>query len=185
MKILAFGASNSSKSINRRLAYWASHKIEGAEVTFIDLNDFEMPIYSPDREKSDGVPDPAHTFKQLIRESDGIVISFAEYNGSYTAAFKNIFDWMSRLEKPIWMNKPMFLLSTSPGQRGALGVLSDALEKFPYQGAVVAGSFSLPFFADNFTDEDGITNEDLLLRFEEQLTAFETALAKAKIPQEA
>ena len=183
MKILAFGASNSSKSINAKLAYWASHRVKNGDVTFVDIDDYEMPIYSPDREKREGVPELAEKFKQLMREADGIMISFAEYNGSYTAAFKNVFDWVSRLEKPIWLNKPMFLMATSPGGRGAVGVLSDALEKFPYQGALVAGSFSLPNFRDNFNEEEGITNPELLNQFDEQLGRFEMALAGAEVTQ--
>jgi len=185
MNILAFGASNSNKSINSRFADWASKQVGDADVTFVDLNDYEMPIYSVDREKSEGVPELAEEFKQLMRDADGILISFAEYNGSYTAAFKNIFDWVSRLEKPIWLNKPMFLLATSPGGRGAIGVLSDALKKFPYQGAIVAGSFSLPNFKDNFNDSQGITDSALLEEFKKQLAHFETVLRGAEVTQEA
>jgi len=159
-------------------------QIEGADVTFIDLNDFEMPIYSKDREAANGVPAPAKELKEYMRESDGILISFAEYNGSYTSAFKNIFDWVSRLDKPIWLNKPMFLLSTSPGKRGAIGVLTDALKKFPYQGATVAASFSLPNFNENFTDEEGITESNLLDNFNTQLNQFEAALKEARVRQE-
>ncbi len=123
-KIVAFGASNSSKSINRQLAQWASSQLEGAEVNLLDLNGYEMPIYSMDREQNSGIPEKAEQFKEALREVDGIIISLAEHNGSYSSAFKNIFDWMSRLEKPIWLNKPMFLLATSPGARGGKNVLT-------------------------------------------------------------
>ena len=92
----------------------------------IDLLDFEMPIYGEDRESEHGVPELAFKFKKLIKESDGIVISFAEHNGVYTAAFKNILDWISVVEKVVWCNKPMFLLATSNGARGAKTVLEIA-----------------------------------------------------------
>ena len=101
MKILAFGASNSKTSINKQFATYASNQIEKAEVILLDLNDFEMPIYSIDKEKENGIPDLAKEFKQYIKDCDGIIISFAEHNGAYTAAFKNIFDWISRIEKVI------------------------------------------------------------------------------------
>ena len=59
MKILAFAASNSTKSINRQLIGYAGRLLDGgllpdADVTTIDLNDYEMPIYSVDRQEADG-----------------------------------------------------------------------------------------------------------------------------------
>ncbi|PCI64867.1 MAG: NADPH-dependent FMN reductase, partial [Gammaproteobacteria bacterium] len=75
---------------NKKLANFTAHQIENAQVTLLDLNDFEMPIYSIDRENETGIPDLAHQFKKHLAEADGIIISFAEHNGAYTAAFKNI-----------------------------------------------------------------------------------------------
>jgi len=40
-------------------------------------------------------------------------------------------------------------------------VLEIAKNRFPFQGAVVKGSFSLPSFNDNFDVVNGILNEDL------------------------
>ena len=150
MKILAIGASNSTNSINKKFAEWAAAQVQGADVTLVDLNDYEMPLYSIDRERASGIPDLAKMFKELILESDGLVISFAEHNGSYSTAFKNVYDWISRLEKPIWANKPTLLLATSPGGRGGQTVLGHAMATLPYRGAIVASSFSLPFFSKNF-----------------------------------
>ena len=122
-KILAFGASNSKNSLNKKLAAFAAYQVENVEVNLVDLNDYEMPIYSIDREKETGLPDLAIQFKQQIKDADGIIISFAEHNSAYTAAYKNIYDWVSRIERNVWENKPMFLLATSPGGRGAKTVL--------------------------------------------------------------
>ncbi|MGB1252044.1 MAG: NADPH-dependent FMN reductase, partial [Candidatus Promineifilaceae bacterium] len=51
MTILAFGASNSRNSINKALVTYAATLINN-DVEIIDLNDFEMPIYSQDREQA-------------------------------------------------------------------------------------------------------------------------------------
>ncbi len=174
--IIAFGASNSSTSINKQLAKWTSDQLEDSSVTLLDLNDYEMPIYSMDREKNDGFPEIAEQFKKRINEADGIIISFAEYNGSYSSAFKNIFDWISRIGKPIWSDKPMFLMATSPGKRGGQSVLETAKTSFPHQGGFVVASFSLPTFHENFNSEDGIINTDLLSEFKEQLRLFSEAI---------
>ena len=116
-KIVAFGASSSKKSINKQFASYAASLISDADSIIIDLNDFEMPIYSIDYENEKGIPEKAFKFKEIIKSADGIIISFAEHNSVYTAAFKNIFDWISRIEKIVWYNKPMLLLSTSDGSR--------------------------------------------------------------------
>jgi chromate reductase len=181
MKILAFGASNSKASINSKLAAHAAQQVDSSELMFLDLNDFEMPIYSIDREKETGIPALAHQFKEHVRNADGIIISFAEHNGSYSSAFKNILDWVSRIEPSIWLNKAMFLLATSPGPRGGQGVLDSAVMAFPYQGAQLAASFSMPSFHQNFNEESGIISEDLKLAFEKHLGAFVAAVEKNKL----
>ena len=158
MRVIAFGASNNSRSINKQLAVWAANQT-GTEVKELDLNDFEMPIYSIDREKEKGIPGKASEFKAILDSADGIVISFAEHNGSYSAAFKNIMDWVSRVERPLWSNKPMFLLATSPGARGAKSVLETASMSFPHMGGQVVAKFSLPSFNQNFNDQSGIMDD--------------------------
>ena len=175
-KIVAFGASNSSKSINQQLAKWASSQLSDCEINLVDLNDYEMPIYSMDREQASGIPEKTQQFKEALRVADGIIISFAEHNGSYSAAFKNIFDWMSRIDKPIWMDKKMFLMATSPGGRGGAGVLAAASGAFPHQGGQVAATFSLPSFNQHFKAAEGITDAELKGAFEEQLVNFRNAI---------
>lgn len=160
-KIIAFGASSSKTSINKELATYAANQFQNAIVEVLDLNDFEMPIYSVDKEKDNGIPQLAQDFYAKLGTADAIVISFAEHNGAYSAAFKNIFDWTSRINAKTFQEKQVLLLATSPGPRGGSSVLEIAKNRFPFQGAIVKGSFSLPSFNDNFDAEKGITNEDL------------------------
>lgn len=161
-KIVAFGASSSKKSINKQLASFTAHQFENADVEILDLNDYELPIYSTDKEKENGIPKLAHDFYAKLGTADLIVISFAEHNGAYTAAFKNTFDWASRINAKTFQNKKVVLLSTSPGARGGSSVLEMAKNRFPFQGAEVVGSFSLPNFNENFDAENGITNQEAL-----------------------
>ena len=174
-KIIALGASNSRKSINKELAGWAAGQT-GFDFEILDLNDFEMPIYSIDRESESGIPEEALQFKKLIKESDGIIMSFAEHNGSFTAAFKNIMDWVSRIEKGIWADKPLFLLATSPGGRGAQTILKNATDSFPHRGGQVIASFSLPSFSRNFDAGAGITESELAVTFNQLLNQFKAAV---------
>ena len=147
----------------------------------LDLNDYEMPIFSIDRERQSGIPQLAVDFKTQISEADGIIMSFAEHNGSWSAAFKNVYDWISRLEKPLWSDKTTMLLATSPGGRGGQSVLEHAMATLPFRGANIAAVFSLPFFSKNFDSSIGITDEELREKFMEQAQAFETALTEAAV----
>lgn len=176
-KIVAFGASSSRHSINKKLATFAAHQVADAEVNILDLNDFEMPIFSVDKEKENGIHPLAHDFKAHIKAADGIIISFAEHNGAYSAAFKNIMDWASRIkDSTTWENKPMFLLATSPGRRGGSTVLDIAVNKFKFMNKNTISSFSLPSFKENFTEDDGIISEELMASFKEQLAIFEQSI---------
>lgn len=175
-KILAIGASSSSQSINKQLANYVAGQIKGAEVNLLDLNDYEMPIYSSDREKENGIPALAQQFKQQITESDAIVLSLAEHNGSYATAFKNVLDWASRAGQGLWADKPMFLLATSPGGRGGATILESAKGYFPFMGAKVVASFSLPSFYEHFSAEKGVTDQMLKSAFIEQFELFEQAV---------
>ncbi|WP_372639815.1 NADPH-dependent FMN reductase [Ancylomarina sp.] len=175
-KIISLGASNSTKSINKILAHYASDKLENVAFSLLDLNDFEMPIYSADRENESGIPELAHKFKALIENSDGILISFAEHNGAYSAAFKNIYDWVSRIESDVWGNRPMFLMATSPGGYGGKSVLAMAIARYERASGKPILSFSLPSFYENFSNEVGIKDTELLNEFQTQLKRFEEAL---------
>ena len=160
-KIIAFGASSSKNSINKQLAIYAANLFSNATVELLDLNNYEMPIYSVDREKEKGIHSLAQQFYDKIGSADLIVISLAEHNGAYASAFKNILDWASRINNKTFQQKPMLLLATSPGARGGSTVLEIAKNRFPFQGADLKGSFSLPNFNENFDLEKGITNPEL------------------------
>ncbi len=171
-KILAFGGSSSKNSINKKLASFVANKIAPKEALVIDLNDYEMPIYSQDRHAENGIPAKATEFKKRISECEGLVISLAEHNGSYTSAFKNIFDWISVVEKNVWSNKPIFLLSTSDGERGGRTVLETALSRFSRQSQFDIPHFVLPKFYENFSEETGINNQSLLQELEKKIVEF-------------
>ncbi len=173
--ILAFGASNSTSSINKAFATYAASKISNVEVSIADLNNFELPIYKSEFEEENGIPQNAKDFKELINAADGIIISFAEHNGMPTAAFKNIFDWISRIDQNIFNKKPMLILATSPGERGGAGVLALMKNTLPYFQANVVGSFSLPSYYENFSLE-GICNKELMKDLNVQLEKFQIEL---------
>lgn len=173
--IIAFAGSNSKNSINKILAEYAASLVKGVEVQVLDLNDFELPLYGIDYEIEHGIPANAQKFIDIIQKSDGIVLSLAEHNGAYATVFKNIFDWMSRIDSKLWSDKPMLLMTTSPGGRGGETVLDIAKGRFPYMGGNIVGAFSLPSFGDNFQDNK-IVNKELQAQLQEEVNQFQESL---------
>ncbi len=127
-KILMFAGSARKASTNKQLAALVASTAQaaGAEVTLIDLKDFEMPIYDGDLEGDTGLPENAKRLKQLFVEHDGLFIASPEYNSSFSPLLKNALDWISRPhtenEQPLWAynGKVAALGSVAPGALGGL-----------------------------------------------------------------
>lgn len=163
---MAFAASSSTKSINKTLVAYAASFLDSFTVEIVDLNDYELPLFSVDKEAEIGKPELAKGFLEKIGNADALIISFAEHNGSYTAAYKNLFDWCSRINPKVYQKKPMVLLSTSPGPGGASNVLKSAINSMPHFNGIVKGSFSLPKFNDNFDmSNNKISNSEMAAEF--------------------
>lgn len=161
MKIVAFAGSSSKKSINKKLATYAAGLFKGAQVEILDLNDYELPLFSVDIEKELGKPQIARTFLDKLQSADVLVISLAEHNAAFSAAFKNIYDWASRQHKEVFYQKPMLLLATSTGKGGGRNVIEAAKISLPRYGGNIKATFSLPVFDENFDTEAGkIGNEE-------------------------
>jgi chromate reductase, NAD(P)H dehydrogenase (quinone) len=176
MKLFALAGSTSSRSINRQLVSHVLTYFDRAAIDFPQLIDFEMPIYSIDREKTDGIPAPATDFIARLAEAQGIILSVAEHNRSFTAAFKNHIDWCSRAERDFFKGKPLLLLSTSPGGFGAGNSMNLAKGIFPKMGAEIAGTFSLPAFKDNFSADEGILSPELKEALHLEIEKFKQAI---------
>jgi NAD(P)H-dependent FMN reductase len=169
MKIIAFGASSSRHSINKRFAQFTANQFRESDVEMLDLNDFPLPLFSVDEQSESGFPANAIRFYDKLRSADLIIISLAEHNGSYTSAFKNLFDWLSRFENKFFSGRKLFLLSTSTGARGGLSVMESARMRFPKHGAEIAAHFSLPDFDDNFDPVSGISGSTLKNEFNDRV----------------
>ena len=161
-KVTCFAASSSRNSINRKLVTYVASLVEDAAVEVLDLNDYELPLFSIDREAELGQPPLAQAFLDKIHASDALIISFAEHNGCYSAAYKNLYDWVSRIQAKVYQDKRMLLLATSPGGRGGQAVLELALSQIPGFGGEIRASLSVPMFMDNFdVDRAAISNGDI------------------------
>ena len=126
-KILAFSGSGRKGSFNQMLAVEAANiaREAGAEVTVVNLADFNLPLFDQDLE-AEGFPEGALALKKLLQSHDGLVIASPEYNSAFSPLLKNAIDWASRIseegEAPLsaYQGKQAVILSTSPGGLGGM-----------------------------------------------------------------
>lgn len=159
--ILAFAGSNSSTSINFKLVKHTTTKIEGHQIQLLNMVNYPFPMFSEDLEKEQGYSNSLVEIKNDIQKADGLIISVNEHNSGPSAYFKNILDWLSRLERKFLLDKKVLLMASSPGKRGGIGALEYTASLLPRFGAEVVATFSLPSFYENFNDGNEIIDEDL------------------------
>lgn len=171
-KILAFAGSNSSTSINYQLVKCTTSLISDHEIRLLNMVNYPFPMYSEDIEKKEGYSNSLVELKNDIQRSDALIVSVNEHNSNPSAYFKNLLDWLSRLERKFLMDKKVMLMSTSRGKRGgvsALGIVEGVLPRF---GAEIVTTFSLPSFGENFDVKKGISDSDLALKHKKALDTF-------------
>ena len=173
-QILAFSGSMSTDSINHKLVNHAAGLVKTANVNVIRLLDFEARLYSKEREAEGGIPESIQKLRALFEKADGFIISTPEYNSSLPAGFKNTMDWLSRMEGKTFQEKPVLLMSATPGGRGGQSVLGHLSSIIPYWGAKLVGPFSLPTFHENFSGDS--MNAPLESELKEKIQELEAAI---------
>ncbi len=170
--ILAFTGSNSPTSINHQLLLNVTSRITEHKVELLELREMNIPIYSIVREK-EGIPQDIKLLYEKILSADALIIAVNEYNSNVSGFFKNVVDWLSRIERKFLQEKKILLMSASPGQRGGASALEYVKNQFPRFGGEIVNSFSLPKFYENFDSEKGsITNEIQELGIQDIVSGF-------------
>ncbi|UII75674.1 NAD(P)H-dependent oxidoreductase [Flagellimonas sp. HMM57] len=169
--ILAFAGSNSSTSINHKLVKYTASLIETHKIQLYDMTRYPFPMYSEDDERQKGFSNSLVELKNDIQRADALLISVNEHNGNPSAYFKNLLDWLSRLERKFLQGKTIFLMSTSGGKIGGANSLEVVKKMLPRFGAEIVSTFSLPSFKENFA-ADGIVDDTLRTEHQQALDAF-------------
>jgi NAD(P)H-dependent FMN reductase len=164
--VLAFAGSARKDSLNKRLVRVAAGvaRDAGAQVTLLDLDDFEMPVYHGDHEAAGGLPPAAQRLREAFLAHDALLISSPENNASVPAALKNAIDWVSRPHAGQnglvpYQGKVAALLAASPGALGGLRGLQHLRAILQTLGVlVITEQFALPRAHEAF-DADGALAE--------------------------
>ncbi len=168
--VLAISGSTRQDSYHKKLATEAARIAEklGAKATVIDLKEYPIPFYDGDLESEIGMPEKAQEIRNLMMQSQVIILSSPEYNGSLSAVLKNVIDWASRDGKggpsrEAFKGKTFVLMSTSPGPSGGsygLEHLKTIIERIG--GRVFSEQLIIPY-SDKAFDKDGnLINKDAI-----------------------
>src|SRR5690606_16527843 len=97
--ILAFAGSNSSTSINFKLVRHTVSLVEDHVIQLKDMAQYPFPLYSQDKQRENGFTPAMEEFKEEVAWAEGIILSVNEHNGNPSAYFKNLMDWLSRMDR--------------------------------------------------------------------------------------
>ena len=177
VRILAFSGSLRRGSYNTSIARAAAAGAEraGAAVTFLELAELDLPLFSEDLERDSGMPAGALRLKQELAAAQGVLIASPEYNSSLTAALKNALDWASRKATPderagiSYRGKVASLLAASPGSLGGLRGLVHLRAILGNLGMhVVPGQRAVSKVHESLDAQGAVTNAKLRARLDDQ-----------------
>lgn len=183
IKLLFFAGSCREHSLNIRLAKFAEQSIDHdlVETTFINLADYQIPLYNGDHEENYGIPNDVSTLKRLFDAQDGLFIASPEYNGSYSALLKNTVDWLFRRPEDglvPFANKVVALASASPLGAGGLRGLVPLRMLMGNMGChIIPNQFCLAHAGTAF-DDGQLTDESQIINLNKTLDQWlETTIA--------
>jgi chromate reductase, NAD(P)H dehydrogenase (quinone) len=176
IRILAFAGSLREHALSKRVLKTAIKGAirAGAEVTYVDLRDYPMPIYNLDDHEKNGFDEHALRLQGLFTQNDGFLIATPEYNGSLSAALKNAIDWVSRPSdlyprSAVFTGKFAAMMASSPGSLGGVRSLSHLRGVLTSISVnVLPQEIAVPFAEDKFAgDDEEMIDEALKVRLEE------------------
>lgn len=169
VSLLFFAGSTRTGSLNRRLARAACNAAarQGHAAQYIDLSDYQMPMYNGDLEAAEGPPEAARRLKAVFEQYQGIFIASPEYNASFTPLLKNTLDWVTRVRSEnepalqVFKTRAWALGGASAGALGGLrGMVSLRHTMMLGMSAfVIPEQIAVPA-ADKVLGEDGAVNDE-------------------------
>ena len=175
-KLLVLSGSIRAESFNLKLANRLASiaEREAAEVTSVNLKDFELPIYNGDLEGTEGLPDAAKRLKKLLQDHTGLIITCPEYNGFMTPLLINAIDWCTRSEDASvdlsgFANKTLLVASASPGPGGGSRSSTHLKTMLSAIGAIVFPQSLAVSAAYNAFDDQGEFSDDSMAKRAQRL----------------
>jgi chromate reductase len=188
--LIFLSGSIRKESLNARLAKLAckvASDISEVDASYIDLKEYEMPIYNGDLEAESGLPDNAKKLKEIFANCDGFFISSPEYNSSISPLLKNSLDWISR---PHMENEPSLIAFTgkiaaisaaSPGGFGGLrGLVPLRMMLENISTTVIPKQLAISSANNEFDKDGGLVNERYKSSLDELVKQFADTARRMK-----
>jgi len=139
VKALTVSGSIRQGSYNRLLARHVGRKLAaaGAEVTDLDLGDFDLPVFNEDLEP-DQVPEAAGRLAAVFRAHQIVFVACPEYNGGVTPLLVNTIAWLSRQKPSPFRQRVFGIGGVSSGKYGTIWALSHLRDQLSKIGGLVA-----------------------------------------------
>ncbi len=170
-RILVFAGSARRDSLNKKLARAAAQyaREAGAEATFVDLDDYPIPLYHGDLEAASGMPENARKLRGIFLAHDALLVASPENNSSVTSLLKNTIDWLSRDVEDgkgdssglaPWRGKVAGLMAASPGGFGGIRALPHLRQILAALGVTVLGTqVAVPRAHEAFAADGSVVDE--------------------------
>jgi chromate reductase len=175
LHIASFAGSLRSASFNRALLENAQEL--APDTLTIDIVDIaDVPLFNQDVE-AQGDPPAVKTFKDAIRDADGLLIATPEYNHGVPGVTKNLIDWASRPPRNAPLNeKPVAIMGASPGLTGTARGQSQLRQAFEFTNSLCMPQPEILVYRahEKFDDRGRLTDE----RTREHLSTFLHAFAQ-------
>lgn len=181
-RILVFAGSARRESLNKKLARAAARSLEspGVAVTFLDLDDFPMPVYHGDLEEAEGMPANGLRLREIFMAHDALLVASPENNQSVPSLLKNTIDWLSRSigdgkgsnsGLAPFRGKTAALMGATPGPWGTLRGISHLRQILGGLGVTVLGPQVGVARAHEAFDENGAIKDPRIMKSVESLGA--------------
>lgn len=129
-----------------------------ADVTFIDIKDYNLPVMEKRLKFMENPPESLVTISNALKGADGLVFVTPEYNNSYSGALKNTVDYFTSE----WAKKPIGIVCGSNGKQGGINA-SNLLQLL----VLAIGAFPMPYKLlvpelDKSLSEDGTPQNEIM-----------------------
>jgi len=171
MKILAISGSLREASTNtailKNLQKLAPENLE-IEAYF---QAGELPHFSPDIDR-EGAYEAVETLRNLVKNSDGVIICTPEYAFGVPGSLKNALDWL--VSSGEFNEKPVAAISASPLYSGGDKAMASLNLTLTALGTINAGRLSIPNIKNKLNAEREVTDQETM----ESLQGILTGLKK-------
>ena len=137
MLMICTASSGQNRHLALRLEELANEL--GIATQFLDLTEFDVPLYTPVRDDL-GAPQSVALLSESFRAADGFFVCAPEYNGSIPPTLTNAIAWMSTQTddfRALFNGKPVAVATHSGG--GGQKVLVAMRLQFSHLGCNVVG----------------------------------------------